>query len=159
MPNGVSKESHCQKIIADYEAFFSPISELFVAFAKNNNLVVQKYYHDAPCWSLCFSHSSGGVGRIDLKRKSESILGISGIWWVDDYDSFTRRIKHTNKVECEPTPLAVEPHLRAALKSVLCFTPGDWSLVATGYERFWRKTWTKDQFDKLNSQFPLPRID
>ncbi|MGO9316406.1 MAG: hypothetical protein ACLPXT_07530 [Terracidiphilus sp.] len=159
MPNGLSNDSRYQEVIAGYEAFFSPINELFVDFAKNNNLVIQKYYHDAPCWSLCFSHPSGGVARIDLERKSESKLGISGIWWVDDYDSFTRSIKNTNIVECEPTPLAVEPHLKATLKSVLSLTPGDWSQVITGCDRFWRKTWTKKQFEKLNDHLPFPKLD
>ena len=159
MPNGLSHDPQYQEIFAVYELFFSPLSGLLVAFSENHNLIVRKYYHDAPSWSLCFSHPSGGAARIDLSRKSESTVSILGIWWVDDYDSSTRSIKQTDAIECEPIVLAVEPHLIQTLKSVLSFTPGDWSQVATGYEKFWHKTWTKEQFDKLNSHLPLPRLD
>jgi hypothetical protein len=159
LPNGLSHDPHYQEILAGYELFFSPIGELLAAFAKNHNLVVQKYYHDAPSWSLCFSHPLGGIARIDLNRKSESTVRISGIWWVDDYDSSTRSIKKTDAIECEPIVLAVEPHLTQILKSVLSFTLGDWSQVATGYEKYWHKTWTKEQFDGFNSHLPLPRLE
>ncbi|MGA3080838.1 MAG: hypothetical protein ABSD44_05600 [Terracidiphilus sp.] len=159
MPNGLSHDPHYEEIIAGYEVFFSPMSELIVAFAKRHNLLLQKYYHDAPSWSLCFLYPSGGVARIDLNRKSEHIVRISGIWWVDDYDSCTRSIKETDSIECEPIVSKVEPHLIKILKSVLSFTPGDWSQVATGYEKYWHKTWTREQFDRLNSHLPYPQLD
>jgi hypothetical protein len=101
----------------------------------------------------------GGAARIDLYRKSESTICILGVWWVDDYDAATRSIKTKDAIECEPIVLAVEPHLAEALKSVSSFTLGGWSEVATGYEKFWHKTWTKEKFDKLNSHLPFPRLD
>jgi hypothetical protein len=48
MPNGHANHPHYDKIIADLDAFFSPVANLLSSFAENHNLRLVKYYHDAP---------------------------------------------------------------------------------------------------------------
>src|SRR3982751_1898822 len=98
MANGHANDPNYDQIIAGYESFFAPFSGLFIEFAKNYNLVIEKYYHDAPSWSLCFSHPKGGSAKIDVNRDDQFLVSVTGVWWVDDYDSFTRSIKATKTI-------------------------------------------------------------
>jgi len=126
MPNGHANDPHYDQIMVGYEAFFAPLSDLLTDFAKNHNLLVEKYYHDAPVWSLCFSHPKGGSAKIDLARDDKLLASIIGIWWVDDYDSFTRSIKKTETITSEPIVEKISPILTDTLNKILAFTPDEW---------------------------------
>lgn len=159
MPNDFSSDPHYDQIFVGYDAFFPPIADEIAAFAERHNLIIEKYCHDAPSWSLAFSHTNGGAAKIDLMMRSESSLTVDGIWWIDDYDASTRSIKRTDRIECERIPSVVAELIESTFKSLLSFQPEEWSQVATGYENFWKKTWTKEQFERLKDRYPAPKID
>lgn len=156
MPNGRTNDPHYDRAIADLEAFFAPVSDLLISFAREHNLFLEKYYHDAPVWSLCFTHPLGGSAKVDVRREG-NLLSTSGVWWVDNYDAGTRSIKDTKAVECEPDSERLAPVIAKTLSEVMSLTFGNWSRVATGYKRIWDKTWTKEQFQKASEPWPRPR--
>lgn len=76
----------------DLSAYFAPLREPLTTFAADHGMILQKYYHDAPTWSLCFGHPNGGQTKIDVTAVSDSEVQIQAIWWCDDYDTFTRSV-------------------------------------------------------------------
>jgi hypothetical protein len=159
MPNGLSHDPQWNDILAGYEVFFAPINTVLTAFAADHNLLLEKYYHDAPCWSLRFAHPSSGEAKVDICRGEDSKAKVSGVWWCDDYDTFTRSLRYSDEIRCEPIPEIVQPALLETLKVVVAFERGKWSQVATGYRDIWKKTWTKSQFEKLTEGLPKPKLD
>ncbi|HWK99456.1 MAG TPA: hypothetical protein VNQ55_05900 [Parapedobacter sp.] len=49
--------------------FFASFSDEIYSFAETCDARIEKYYHDAPFWMLCFYHPEGGLGRIDVAYK------------------------------------------------------------------------------------------
>jgi len=154
--NAVSND----EVMAEYERFFAPIGPSLSNFSRRYNFFLEKYYHEAPCWSLCFSPPQGGFAKVDICRKSDDTVSIVGIWWVDDYDHGTRSLKRTAKEEVERDSALIEAGVIAKVKEVLTSKPGEWTQVATGYQELWSKTWTKRQFDQFqhSDQFPVPTL-
>lgn len=157
MPNGHGNDPGYDKVIADLDAFFAPASDLLISFARQHNLFLEKHYHDAPVWSLCFTQPLGGSAKVDVRREG-NLLSISGVWWVDDYDAGTRSMKDIEAVKCEPDGEELAAVMAKTLSELMSLTSGNWSRVATGYKRGWHKTWTKEQFQKLSEPWPRPRL-
>ena len=84
MPNG--DPDFADKMLPELEAFFAPFSAACHQFAEKYNIKIDKYYHQFPSWSFLFRHPAGGIGQIQLMKKSESQLVIYESWWHDDYD-------------------------------------------------------------------------
>src|SRR5579872_3683625 len=148
------------EIVAENDMFFAPIGPTIIDLARQYNLVLEKYYHDAPCWSLCFSHPQAGSAKVDICQESDSTVSIVGVWWVDDYDCGTRSLKWTTKAEVGRESGFVKKGVIAALKTLLGSKLGEWTQIATGYHGIWSKTWTKAQFEQLQSaQFPVPNFE
>ena len=159
MPNGLSHDPQWDNILAGYEAFFAPIGTSLIAFAARHNLALEKYYHDAPCWSLRFAHPSGGEAKVEVWRNTDKTVKVTGVWWYDDYDAFTRNLRYAEDILCEPISETIEPALLKTLRAVTAFEPGSWSQVASGYRKYWERTWSKSQFEKLNAWLPKPKLD
>ena len=157
MPNGHANDRRYADIIADHDRFFAAVARGITDFATAHNLLLEKYYHEAPMWSLGFAHPAGGQARIDVTRTEEDGLSVGATWWIDDYDSFTRSIRVQNPVPTELVRAKLTPRLEQLLTEVLAWKPGDWTQVATGYKGIWDKTWTKAQFEKLAHQWPCPK--
>lgn len=157
MPNGFTNDPHYAEIIAGYEAFFSPLVDVVIAFAHRHNLKVVKYYHGGPCWSLGFSHPVAGSAKIELCRRDDTTLSIGGIWWVDDYDTATRTIRTIESIRLAPLTVQLDDLLTAAFKAVLQLTSEDPAQVFS-FADTWHRTWTKEQFGKQEreTRYPVP---
>src|ERR1700758_3747447 len=118
MPNGRPDPSHGDEVAAEYERFFAPIGPALNEIARQHNLFIEKYYHDAPCWKLCFSHPQGGCAGIDVCRQSDETVIIVGAWWVDDYDGGTRSLKSTDKEIVGRDSDSIKGGVIAALQNV-----------------------------------------
>lgn len=121
----------------DYDRFFVPLAGSLEAFAEQNRLRIEKYYHDAPTWSLLFRHPKGGVAKVEVTKNTETQVGIGGIWWIDDYDAGTRslRVFETKLLPVEEA--AVVQCATEALRDILSHDVGSWSQVATGLKPLW----------------------
>ena len=151
MPNG-----NADADFAQLERFFAPVAPDIHGFASQHNLLLEKYYHEAPMWSLCLAHPAGGQARIDVAR-AEDGLRIGASWWLDDYDSFTRSIRTKDSIPVAKNSQALTDALGRLLAEVLAWKRGAWTQVATGYRGIWDKAWTKAQFEELASHWPTPR--
>jgi len=147
------------EIVAENERFFAPFGSTLINCALRYNLFLEKYRHDAPCWTLSFSAPQGGSAEVHICRASNTTVRIAGVWYVDDYDCGTRSIKETAKPEVERRSDLVENGVVTALKALKNFKLGEWTQVATGYRGFWSRTWTKEQFEQFQHRFPVPNLD
>ncbi len=157
MPNGHANEPQYAELIADYDRFFAPVAEQVTNFAAAHNLLLEKYYHDAPTLSLRFAHPVRGQATIEVSRGEDDELTVAASWWIDDYDSFTRSIRSQAPAKCDRTQPHLTRQLEDCLKSVLSWTPGQWTQVATGYKGIWDKTMSKAAFEQLATQWPSPK--
>jgi len=153
MPDGGASAEH----FAELERFFAPLAPAILDFVERHNLLLEKYYHEAPMWSLEFSHPAGGQARLDIARNKDQRLLVSATWWVDDYDTFTRSIRTNDAIAVAASGQALVPELEKLLGEVLGWRPGAWKQVATGYKGIWGKTWTKAEFEKMAQQWPRPK--
>jgi hypothetical protein len=149
MPNG-SPEFNVREL----ERFFSVLAAILESFAQRHHLRLEKYYHQAPSWAFLFRHPSGGVGKLEVQRANEMAVCILSNWWYDDFDAATRFIRTTSVGPMPPnSELGVQ--LENALSELLSWRFGDWHERHMGYTN-WRKTWTKEQFQRLLAEYPEP---
>ena len=152
MPNGDPDFDVKERI--ELDRFFSALAPALESFAPRHNLRLQKYYHQFPSWDFLFRHPSGGIGQIEVQRANEASVSIQSDWWYDDYDAATRFIKRKSL-----GPISVNSEvttkLENALSELLSWRFGDWDERHTR-DTVWRETWTKEQFEKLNAEYPEP---
>ncbi len=152
MPNG--DPNFDDTTLPKLEDFFAPFADACERFAVRHNIRIEKYYHEFPAWSFLFRHPAGGIGKIDLVRKTENTINVWRYWWQDDYDDATRSIK---KEETQPIPAVnanIEQLLESSLARILDWENGNWE-VHDGYESSWHNVLTKDQFIALEKEYPI----
>ena len=160
--------------LAQDEEFFAPLSTTLLGLAHRYSICIEKYPHDAPCWSLKFSPPQGGRAYVWVSRTlrsgvtnlregnylSDDTVRISGSWSLSDYDSGTSFSKSTAKTELERDPAAIAKAVAACIKEILFSKLGGWTDVKTGYREYWSRTWTKEQFERNHrGQYPVLSLD
>ena len=140
--------------LKEYEEFFEPVAGALTAFSQAHTLLIEKYRHDAPVWSLCFRHPAGGHAKIDVSRANDEVEA-QGVWWIDNYDLFTRNLKWGEKNKVERSADALAAVLATQLKDVLSWKVDQWNQTATGYENSW-KPFTKAAFYAMGPHWPIP---
>jgi len=153
MPNG--DPDFADSTLPKLEAFFAPFAKTCERFADLHNIKIEKYYHEFPAWSFLFRHPAGGIGKIDLVRKTETTINVWRYWWHDDYDAATRSIKNEETQPILAANANVDELLETSLSEILTWNYGDWDSVHDGYESSWHKHWTKDQFKALDNDYPV----
>ncbi|MDH4045531.1 MAG: hypothetical protein OEW06_13835 [Gemmatimonadota bacterium] len=155
MPNG----NHWTREEWDaIEGFFARVGPALSQFAAAHGLKIEKYYHDAPSWSLLFRHTSGGVGKIDVERTSDEQLRIWGYWWMDDYKKGIRFLKTEKGVEMPASALKSRFALTETLRMILGWRKDELTPHG-GYKDTWHKHWTEEQFGRLDSDYSTPRFE
>ena len=126
--------------IGGVEALFFSIAKAIAEFAQRHKLVLDKYYHDSPSWSLRFNHPKGGRVSISVLRGTEDHVKVYSVWHVDDYDHSTRSLHWRNAREVPKHESAIRDALREEFEAILSVRFGDWTHVADGYKRSWRRS-------------------
>jgi hypothetical protein len=140
----------------EYKEFFTPIANALEEFANAHNLLVQKYYHDAPVWSLCFSHPNGGQAKLDVSKEENGNLSVQGVWWQDDYHAFTRRIMWGKKIEVSRDCQAVSAHLEKVFPEILRMSKDSLTVAYPDYKDIWGR-YTKSEFEAMTPRWPSPK--
>jgi len=138
-----------------YDSRFAPYAEGLEAFASTHNLLIERYYHDTPMWSFCFSHPRGGQAKLDLSIDESGAINLQTVWWIDSYSNFTRSLKWGQKVTLPQEPDAAMIALRDALSMVVAWNPGEWTQVADEYKPIWGK-YSEAQFRAMTPLWPDP---
>ena len=133
------------------------MAEALNEFGSKHNLMLERYYHEAPSWRFNFRHPKGGVASLDVMKQSEDSIKIYLYWWIDDYDKFTRFVRTDKSPSYEVGSIDLTQILEERLRVVLSWEPGAWTQVATGYEQFWKpqgKKWLQKDVER----YPIPKV-
>ena len=122
-----------------YDEFFAPISAGIQKLVAERKLCLEKYYHEAPVWSLIFRHPKGGTAKVEISRREDGRVGVSGVWWKDDYDGGTRSLKWFEEEIVPVEPESVMRSAEAMLERILAHKLGAWSKIADGYKPIWHQ--------------------
>jgi hypothetical protein len=78
---------------------FRAIAPTVEAFARENELLIERYRRGKSAWELRFARRRGGVASLTIsyRERTGHVLDISAIWWVDDLAARTRRL-HSEKI-------------------------------------------------------------
>ncbi|HKW63394.1 MAG TPA: hypothetical protein VJN89_12675 [Candidatus Acidoferrum sp.] len=136
-------------------AFFERLSPILVQFAKDHNIAIDRYYHDAPMWAFRFRHPKGGGASIDVHRVSDHTIRVNKVWYLDVYETFTRHIKSEDSGELPLEQTELVEILEVCLKRVAGWKREDMTPHG-GYEKFW-SAYTPEEF-KVISIGRLPEL-
>ena len=150
MPNGNASFN-----LSEQEAWFAPLSQAIGDVARRHNLLVDKYYHDGPSWSLRFNHPRGGQASVTVSNAGPDVAKIDSVWHLDDYDRFTRFLHWRKPREVPKDPDSVRRELELEFSALLSVPLGEWNQVATGYERVW-SSFSKAAFLAMTPKYPDP---
>jgi len=138
------------------EQQFAPVAPALESVAEQRNLLIQRYRHDQPVWDLCFSHPSAGQAKVEVHRIPDSGFMVTGAWWVDDYDSATRRIKWAEQMSVDSDATSVREAVERLLDEMLRWQPGQWTRERSDYQKIWH-CYSKSQFEAMTPRWPSPR--
>jgi len=155
MPNG-DREFYEEEAPA-LDLFFSQIADVMNHFASRHNLLLNKYYHQYPSWRFNFRHPKGGLASIEVVKASDESLKIYGCWWLDDYDKFTRFLKRDEPELFNIGAVNLNEVLEKKFKEILSWELGEWTQVATGYEKAW-KPQGREWVEKDVERYPKPKV-
>jgi len=152
MPNGMPDLD-----IRTFESFISPVEKRIEHLIARRGLALQKYYHDAPSWDLCFSHSAGGLAKIEISMLADRNAKIHGIWWLDDRDNGTRSIRRSSDRTISTNASEFVEELELLLDEILRWCVGEWDSVHSGYQEIW-STDPEKNLESASSLWPIPTI-
>ena len=150
MPNGDPTFN-----LEEQEAWFDRIAEPINLIVAEHGLILDKYYHEGSSWDLRFSHPLGGNASIEVMNAGD-VVRLSTIWYLDDYDQFTRFLHRRDPIDVELLPDSISNALLDELDAILATPLDKWTQSATGYEDVWGK-FSKSQFTSMGRSFPLPK--
>lgn len=139
-----------------YDEFFAPLSADILRLVSERGLHLEKYYHEAPCWSLLFRHPKGGVAKVEVAKKEDGRVGVSGVWWKDDFDAGTRSLVWFEEEVVGHDGLAVSRSAKVMFERILAHPLGAWSKVADGYKPLWHP-YGRSFIEDDEKRYPLPK--
>jgi len=74
---------------------FRVVAPAIEAFAREHDLLIERYRRAKPSWELRFARRVGGqaVLTISYRERTGHVLDISATWWLDDRATQTRRLR------------------------------------------------------------------
>jgi len=74
---------------------FRAVAPAVEAFAREHDLLIDRYRRGKPSWELRFGRRVGGqaVLTISYRERTGHVLDVSATWWVDDQATQTRRLR------------------------------------------------------------------
>jgi hypothetical protein len=140
--------------LSEQEAWFAPLSQVIGDVARKHNLLLEKYYHEGPSWTLRFNHPQGGQGSVAVSNGG-AVAKIGSVWHLDDYDRFTRFLHWRQPRDVPKEPDSVRRELEFEFSTLLTVPLGQWNQVASGYERVWGQ-FSKTAFLAMAPKYPDP---
>ena len=114
---------------ADIVDAFRAVAPTLEDFARQHDLLIERYRRGKPAWELRFARRTGGeaVVTISYRERTGHVLDVSVTWWVDDRQGQTRRLR-SEKVgvyDRRAAPGELRQRLSAGLASIDGWTPAD----------------------------------
>lgn len=123
---------------------FRSVAPTVEAFAREHDLLIERYRRGKSAWELRFARRQGGEAVITLsyRERTGHVLDLSVTWWIDDRASLSRRLR-SEKVavyDRRAAPAMLRQQLATALSTV-----DAWTLDDLGRPHGPFRTWTADQ--------------
>jgi hypothetical protein len=128
---GVTLSARLSPIPTEIVDAFRAVAPSVEAFARDHDLLIQRYRRSKPAWELGFARRLGGraVLTISYRERTGHVLDVSATWWLDDRALQTRRLRSEKIGVYDRRAPAAElvQQLTAALATV-----DEWSLADLG---------------------------
>ncbi len=120
---------------------FEAVAPVLRRFAAATGLRLLEFFRDDPVWRLAFARQAGGEAAIDVGWDAErpDQYAVSASWWVDDYDSASRRWRReeVGVYDRNRQPEDLEAMLQLALGRIDGWTEADLDRIS-GPHPEWR---------------------
>lgn len=108
---------------------FRAVAPAVETFAREHDLLIERYRRAKPTWELRFARQLGGqaVLTISYRERTGHVLDVSATWWVDDRLDRTRRLR-SEKIgvyDRRAAPAVLVQQLQTALATVDSWTVSD----------------------------------
>ena len=108
---------------------FRAVSPTLEDFARQHDLLIERYRRGKAAWELRFARHAGGeaIVTISYRERTGHVLDISVTWWVDDREGQTRRLR-SEKVgvyDRRAAPAELRQRLEAGLAMIDRWTAAD----------------------------------
>ncbi len=82
--------------LGQMDAAFEIVAPAIRRVAQAAGVKLLEFHRDDPLWRLDFARKAGGEAVVDVAWTEErpDSYAVSATWWLDDYDSATRRLHH-----------------------------------------------------------------
>jgi hypothetical protein len=123
---------------------FRAVAPTLEDFARQNDLLIERYRRGKAAWELRFARRAGGEAALTIsyRERTGHVLDVSVTWWVDDRDGQMRRLR-SEKVgvyDRRSAPTELRQQLAAGLALIDRWTPAD---LGPPHGPF--KGWTDDE--------------
>jgi hypothetical protein len=108
---------------------FRAVAPAIEGFAREHDLLIERYRRGKPGWELRFARQVGGQAllTISYRERTGHVLDVSATWWLDDRAAQTRRLR-SEKIgvyDRRAAPTALTEQLEAGLATVDRWTLSD----------------------------------
>ncbi len=101
---------------------FRAVAPAVETFAREHDLLIDRYRRAKPAWELRFARRLGGqaVITISYRERTGHVLDVSTTWWLDDRETRTRRLRSAKigVYDRRAAPTALTELMRTALATV-----------------------------------------
>jgi len=125
----VAAAARLSPIPAEIVDAFRAVAPAVEDFAREHDLLIERYRRGKSAWELRFARRIGGEAllTISYRERTGHVLDVSVTWWLDDPEQRTRRLR-SEKVAVydrrEP-PAVLRQHLEAGLALIDGWTAND----------------------------------
>jgi hypothetical protein len=120
---------------------------------------LEKWFKDVGLWALKFRHPQGGAAHVVVTPQEDGQARLDSAWWLDDYDTETRRLAWTKPRTVAADEPELENGLLSEIRQVLSWTPIDLKAESKMMEGTWHNWFTKAEFVKHHRSLPEPRLE
>ena len=108
---------------------FRAVAPAIEAFAREHDLLIDRYRRAKPAWELRFARRLGGqaVLTISYRERTGHVLDVMATWWLDDRAARMRRLRSAKigVYDRRAAPAALMRQLESALVTVDRWTLSD----------------------------------
>jgi hypothetical protein len=140
-------------------SFFADVGPRLEGFADDHNVKVEKWFKDVALWALTFRHPAGGAAHIVIGPVEDGPEAHHhATWWVDDYDSETRRLASGQGRRVGSGWPVLEDALLEEIRRVLKWTERDLTQESKMQKGMWHTYISREQFGRFAGSLPYPRL-
>jgi hypothetical protein len=108
---------------------FAPVRAALEQFAKDYDLLIERFRHGGPSWDFVFRHPVAGGAKIQVLPGHDEGYALVATWEVHDLPARQRRWKRSALMPAGADPRALLGQLELLLREVIAWDGSDWTRV------------------------------